>query len=105
MEIGKDKERLARAKEKLVRIKGFYTHMTIYIIMNLAVTANVIYQRMQGGESFWDTMDFWTFTVWFFWGIGLFFHGMRAFGKNPIFSKEWEAKQIEKIMKADKKTG
>jgi hypothetical protein len=58
---------------------------------------------MNSGDSFLEVLDFGSFAVWFFWGIGLFFHGMKVFSLNPIFSKSWENRQIEKYMEQDRR--
>ncbi len=47
-------------------------------------------------------IHFTTFSVWFFWGIGLASHWLHVFGKNVFFSKNWEEKKIREFMEKDK---
>lgn len=92
-------EKLARAKKKVDNIKGFYIHTLVYILVNLFIIFVTVYARMSGGESFNDAFfHFATFSTPFFWGIGLAFHGAKVFGKNVFFSRDWEERQIKKLM-------
>ena len=71
------KNKLERAKKRVDEIKGFYLNT----------------------DSFWQWGHFVTL---FFWGIGLFFHGAKVFGFNPLFSKSWEERQIQKYIDKDR---
>lgn len=97
-----ENKRLNRAKKRLQELKGFYWHLAAYIGVNSFITISTIIGRMSNGDSFMDTLNFGTFAIWFFWGIGLFFHGIKVFSYNPIFSKEWEKRQIQKYIEKDK---
>lgn len=97
-----DRTKLNRAKKRLEELKGFYWHLAAYIGVNSFITISTIIGRMSNGASFLEVLDFGTFAVWFFWGIGLFFHGMKVFSHNPIFSKAWEERQIQKYIEKDK---
>lgn len=98
-----EKQKLERAKKRLEELKGFYWHLAAFIGVNTFITISTIAGRMNGGEHFFDVLDFGSFAVWFFWGIGLFFHGMKVFSVNPIFSKRWEERQIQKYIENDKR--
>ncbi len=99
-----NKGKLERAKKRVEDLKGFYIHLTVYILVNTFISTMKIIRDLGEGESFNETFwDFGTFAVWFFWGIGLFFHGVKVFSYNPFFGKDWEQKQIQKFMDKDKK--
>jgi hypothetical protein len=36
------------------------------------------------------------------WGIGLVAHGLRAYGYNPLFGKNWEERKIKEFMDKDR---
>jgi hypothetical protein len=98
-----NREKLKRAKKRVEAIKGFYIHLTVYIIINTFISTMKIVRNIGDGESFNEAFfDFGTLAVWFFWGIGLFFHGVKVFSYNPLFGKEWEEKQIQKYMDKEK---
>ena len=98
-----NRDKLDRAKKRVEKLKGFYIHLTVYILVNTFISTMKIIRNIGEGESFNEAFwDFGTFAVWFFWGIGLFFHGLKVFSYNPFFGKDWEKRQIQKYMDKDK---
>ena len=91
-------DKLERAKKKVKQVKGFYTHLTIYILVNTFIVGNTIY--FSGWDAFFN---FATYVSPFFWGIGLVAHFSKTFGYDPIFGKDWEQRKIKKIMEEEKK--
>ena len=92
-----------RAKKRIAELKGFYIHLLVYIIVNTMIVVTTIVANVNNGESLNDAFwNFGTFITPFFWGIGLFFHGMKVFSINPFFSKDWEEQQIKKYMDQDR---
>ena len=92
-----------RAAEKIKQIKGFYMHLTIYVIMNVTIISVNIMAQVQNGWSFLDALFFFGNLITpIAWGIGLFFHGARVFGMRSFFSKEWEERQIKKYLDEQK---
>ncbi|MCK0156984.1 2TM domain-containing protein [Cellulophaga sp. F20128] len=95
---GNDSIKLERAKKRVEKIKGFYIHFTVYILVNLFIVGSILY------NSGWDDFfHFGTFFTPFFWGIGVLAHYSKAFGYMPFFGKNWEQRQIEKYMEKDKR--
>tara|TARA_R110000796_G_scaffold35017_3_gene90111 strand:+ start:80793 stop:81122 length:330 start_codon:yes stop_codon:yes gene_type:complete len=93
-----------RAKRRVAELKGFYVHLTVYIIVNTCISIFIIGSSMSNGGTFIDSFwDFGNFATPIFWGIGLFFHGMKVFSFNPFFGKDWEERQIQKYMEEDKR--
>ena len=89
----------SRAKKKVDDIKGFYSHLTVYLIVNIAIIAVRIGVF---NEGWMDNVPHWTiFTTPFFWGIGLFFHGLWVFSDNFTFFKNWEDRKIREFMKEE----
>ncbi|QCX00440.1 2TM domain-containing protein [Aggregatimonas sangjinii] len=64
-------DKYVRAQKRLQEIKGFYTHLVIYLVINTAITVYKIVKSIKGIEEFWD---FGIFAVWFIWGLGLLYH-------------------------------
>lgn len=93
-----EEKRYLRAQKKLKEIKGFYWHLFWYLVVNIFLWIT-IYVNLEQGESFFKLGHFWTAI---FWGIGLFFHWFGIFGKNVIFSKDWEERKIKEYMEKDK---
>ena len=93
-----ERERLERAKQRVKRIKGFYTHLTIYLFVNtIIVIINI--NNLGPDESYFQWQNFITL---FFWGIGLLVHGLSVFLPNMILGKNWEERKIKELMDRDK---
>ena len=93
-----EEERFLRAEKKVKKIKGFYWHLFWYVVVNLFLLA-MTYRGLDGDEN---VFVYYHFTTPFFWGIGLVCHWFGVFGKNIVFSKEWEDRKTKEFMDKDK---
>ncbi|MCW1953361.1 MAG: 2TM domain-containing protein [Flavobacteriia bacterium] len=101
--MDKNSDLYREAKKRVKQLKGFYVHLLVYIVINGFFSLNVIIRQYFDGDTLGETLEnFSFFSLWFFWGIGLFFHGMCVFKVNFLFSKDWEKRKIERIMEKDK---
>ena len=88
------------AYKKVQRIKGFYIHLMVYILVNVFIFGSSLNWSKFGTSEF---LNFWNFSTAFFWGIGLFGHWLSAFGRNIFFSPDWEDRKIKQFMDEEKK--
>lgn len=80
-------EKVYRMARKNVRQrKKFYSHLLTFLAVGVFLTFINWYTH----PGHW-----WVQWVWLGWGIGIFFHGLRLYGKNILFSNEWEERQIK----------
>lgn len=79
----------ALAFARVRKIRGFYVHATIYLLVSGGLAAMLL---AEGGFKRW-----WVYMA-AFWGLGLLFHGLRAFNAIPIFGGDWERRQVEKML-------
>ncbi|MDO1498923.1 2TM domain-containing protein [Winogradskyella maritima] len=64
----------SRAKKRVAELKGFYTHATVFTLVNLFVMTVTVSARISGGESFNEAFfSIATFSTPFFWVLDLFF--------------------------------
>ncbi|PKV50371.1 2TM domain-containing protein [Aquimarina sp. MAR_2010_214] len=105
-----------KAKKRLENEKGFYSHLAIYIAINIAllffmskVMAYAGADHQDSGFNNWKTWN--TILTPLIWGIALLGHGLwvfreRSFLKNffkkSMFSKDWEERKIKEFMDKDK---
>ena len=87
------------AKERVKKIKGFYSHLTVYVIINLFLIVGSFYDRPFSFDNFFR---FSTFATAFFWGIGLLAHWSGVFGRDIFFGKNWEERKIKEFMEGKK---
>lgn len=92
-------ERYEIAAKRVKRIKGFYVHLLVYIIVNIFIIAGNFINNSNNDPLFWSWQ---TFSTALFWGIGLVAHGLSVFGKNLFFNSNWEEKKIQEFMAKDK---
>ena len=93
----------AKAKKRVQDIKGFYSHLVVYVVINLFISGFILYgltkeNKLDLPEA---VTEFGVYSVWLFWGIGLFFHWLGVFGFTNILGKKWEEKKIKEIMDQD----
>jgi 2TM domain len=85
-------ERYFQAKKRVEEIKGFYGHLTSFILVNIFLFVMNIVTSPNELWFFWPTIG---------WGIGLLFHGMKVFGYSPFFNKDWENQKIKEFMEKE----
>ncbi|MBO0329455.1 2TM domain-containing protein [[Muricauda] lutisoli] len=83
-----EEQRYARAKERVERIKSFYSNLTAYFLV-IPLLAYLNFRTTGFPWSIFPAIG---------WGLGLVGHWMTAYGQNPIFGKEWEERKIQELM-------
>jgi hypothetical protein len=68
-------------------IKGFYTHLIIYIVVIGFLFALNIIKSSNHIWAIWPAIG---------WGIGVTFHALNVFEVINLFGLDWEKRQIEK---------
>ena len=86
------------ALQRVKKIIGFYSHLVVYIVINLMIVI-VNIQGLKPGESYFKLENFFTA---FFWGIGLLAHGLSVFVPNWIMGQNWEERKIKEFMEKEK---
>ena len=88
-----DNKKYEIAKERVMAIKGFYSHLIIYVLVNIMLAViNFIFSPDK---------------IWFIypllgWGIGIVSHFISVFSTNR-WSSAWEDKKIKEFMEKDDK--
>jgi hypothetical protein len=95
-----DKKKFENAKKRVKKEKDFYTHLTVYIVINsMLIIINL--GVFQSGFTDIRIPKWPMFTTPFFWGIGLFFHWLSVFKNKFAFLKNWEEKKIKEYMEKE----
>ena len=86
-------ERYQRAQKQVNEIKSFYGNLVAYILAN----GFMLYINLRYSPEY----------LWFFWpllgwGLGLLFHGMKAFNYTPFLGKDWEERKLKEFMEKEK---
>ena len=86
-------ERYQRAQKQVEEIKGFYGHLVSFVLVMLFLLFINLRYSPQYLWFFWPLLG---------WGMGLFFHGLKAFNYTPFLGKDWENRKIKEFMDKDK---
>jgi 2TM domain len=92
-------DRYSMAYKRVKRIKGFYVHAMVYVLINIVIVYGNYFGNSHKDYDFWSWQ---TFSTALFWGIGLLAHGMSVFGRNLIFGQNWEERKIQEYMEKEK---
>jgi uncharacterized integral membrane protein len=87
-----------QALKQVKKIKGFYIHLFVYLIINL-IFVIINFQNLDQGESYFQWKNFATAICW---GIGLLAHALSTFLPLWIFGLNWEDRKIKEFMERDK---
>ncbi len=87
------------AYKRVKRIKGFYVHALVFVLVNLFIIASSYNKSSFDSGIFlrWET-----FSTALFWGIGLLAHGLSVFGRYLFFRQDWEERKIKEFMEKEK---
>ncbi|WGK64288.1 2TM domain-containing protein [Croceiramulus getboli] len=100
MDIQREQQLRERAKARVKAIRGFYSHLTVYIIVNLLII--VLFSSITSWTRT-DWTSWWTYlSTPVFWGIGLLAHGIYVFAPKITFIKDWEERKIKELMEKDR---
>lgn len=95
-----ENDKYKKAKKRVAEIKGFYTHLTIYILVNTFILSTAAGLLSSNGVSF-EIPSWHHFISPVAWGIGLLFHGLYVFQFKSGFIKKWEERKIKEYMDKD----
>jgi hypothetical protein len=77
------------AKKRVVELKGFYTHLTVYLLVNLFLFALNMLTSPDRLWFFWPLLG---------WGIAVALHALRALGSGRQLGAEWQERKINEWM-------
>jgi hypothetical protein len=95
---GVSDEEYHMAYKRVKRIKGFYVHLMVYVLVNIAIIFNHYFEQ----ENYNALLHWQTYITAFFWGIGLVAHGFSVFASELFFGDNWEEKKIREFMNKEK---
>ena len=94
-----------KAKKRVKDIKGFYSHLAVYLVINTFISGVIIFGLTHEDDySFTGAIShFGVYSTWLFWGIGLLFHWLGVFGFKNVLGKSWEERKIKELMEEENK--
>jgi hypothetical protein len=89
--LDQEQQRYQRAHARVQALKGFYSHATAYVLVNVAL---FVINLVTGG-------GWWFYWPLVFWGIGLGVHALMVFGLGGRFGQDWEERKTRELMDND----
>jgi 2TM domain len=85
-------KRYQRAQERVRAIRGFFEHLTVYVVINLFLFA---INMLTGSHSLWF---YWPLLGW---GSAVVIHALVTFGPASKLGPAWEERKIKEYMEND----
>ena len=89
----KEDKKYDRAKKRVEEIKSFYSHLFIYLAVNLGLFLINILTSPRALWFYWPLIG---------WGIAIVIHAFNVFGTEKILGENWEEKKIKQLLEKDK---
>jgi len=81
-------EKYKEARKRVKDLKGFYSHLFVYIAVNLGLfIINLL----------WSRDNWWFVYPLVGWGIAVLINGIMVLGVGSLFSSDWEEKKVKEI--------
>lgn len=81
------------ARRQVRRLKGFYIHLTVYVLVNaLLLLTNLVFS-----PGVW-----WFYWPLLGWGTGVAAHAVSVFGLSGSPGKAWEERKIKELLDKQK---
>ena len=87
--MNEQETRYQNAKKRVEELRGFYVHLTVYVVVNLFLFALNMLTSPGSLWFYWPLLG---------WGIAVALHALRAFGSGRRLGAEWEDRKIEELM-------
>lgn len=87
-----DSYRYERARRRVRQLREFYTHLTVYLLVN----AGLFLLNLLTSPS-----ELWFQWPLLGWGIGVAIHALVVFGAGRWLGPEWEERQGHRLMEKE----
>lgn len=88
------------ARKKVEKIGKFYKHLSVYIVINVFLSALFIFNDIRDGDTFKEAFfNLGNFKIWFWWGIGIVVQALSTFGLPFILGKNWEERKLQEYLR------
>lgn len=95
--------KLRRVKKRIVKLKEFYKHVAVYVVVHLFIIGRRVYLDVSHGDTFIEALTSGgNYRLFFWWSVFLILHAFKIYRLDFLFGKNWEQRQIAKEMNNDK---
>jgi hypothetical protein len=102
LEQSKKEMAYLRAKNRTEKLRRFYVHGIVYLVVNALLIIFKVIRNMNHGETLVDALLDWSAGITpFLWGIALAIHAFSVFGPNVILGRDWEEAKLKQFMEEE----
>jgi hypothetical protein len=87
-----EEEKYKYAKKKVKDLKGFYSHLIVYFVINIFLVIINLISTPERIWFYWVTLG---------WGVAVVLNAVAVFGLGGLFGSDWEEKKIKKYLEKD----
>jgi 2TM domain len=89
-----------QAKQRVKMLKRFYIHLFLFLVVNIALLFRLLMLEKDESMNFfvWVVLN-----IMITWSIGILIHAWIVFKGRLIFSKDYEDRKIEELMRENQK--
>jgi len=92
-EMNTEETKYQKAKERVEALRGFYIHLSVYVVVNLFLFLLNIITSPDVLWFYWPLLG---------WGIAIVVHALSVFwGIGRPFGADWEEKKVREIMEKE----
>ena len=84
--------RYRRARERVAALRGFYTHLAVFILVNAGLLTINLLATPGNWWFYWPLLG---------WGMGLAAHALTVYGAGGRWGREWEERRIREEMERE----
>ena len=88
-------ESYERAKKRVEDVKGFYVHLGIYVIVNIALFSINMLTNPDTLWFYWPLLG---------WGIGVAIHAFALFVDESRSTRRWEERKLREYLEQERKS-
>jgi hypothetical protein len=89
-----------QAKQRVKMLKRFYIHLFLFLVVNIALLFRLL--LLEKDESM-NVFVWVVLNIMITWSIGILIHAWIVFKGRLIFSKDYEDRKIEELMRENQK--
>jgi len=89
-----------QAKQRVKMLKRFYIHLFLFLVVNIALLFRLL--LLEKDESM-NVFVWVVLNIMITWSIGILIHACIVFKGRLIFSKDYEDRKIEELMRENQK--
>ena len=78
-----------KAKARVTALRKFYTHLGVYVLVNLSLFLRNILISPDNLWFYWPLLG---------WGIAVVIHALSVFGAGGLLGANWEKRKIQELV-------